>query len=234
MAPAPASNRSSPTAPSASAPIHNRPFIAYLLDYLAAEGIRHAVLCTMADLVQSTLGESHGPIKLSYSRETTPLGTAGALRLALPLAKSDPVLVLNGDSFCPANLTDFLAFHQTHNATASLLLTRVPDISRIRPSARRRPKPHHPLRRKFPPTSPPTPGLINAGIYLLSQNFLAAIAQHCPVSLEKEIFPTTPLHGHVTTAPFLDIGSDSYKSAETFFASKCCPTSGDRDLRKNR
>ena len=37
---------------------------------------------------------------LSYSRETSPLATAGALRVALPLIGSDCVLVMNGNSFC--------------------------------------------------------------------------------------------------------------------------------------
>ena len=37
-------------------------------------------------------------LRISYSRETEPLGTGGALKLAEPLL-SDPVLVLNGDSY---------------------------------------------------------------------------------------------------------------------------------------
>jgi D-glycero-alpha-D-manno-heptose 1-phosphate guanylyltransferase len=224
--------------PKCLAPIHGRPFLTYLLDYLASGGIRHAVLCTgyMADQVQATLGPTHGPIHLAYSREPPPLGTAGALRLALPLLTSDPspgtpisrlasdpILVVNGDSYCPANLADFLAFHHSQNAEASLVLTRVPDISRFGQVLTGEGDPQNRITRfteKPAPTTPPTPGLINAGIYLLSQKFLAAIPPNRPVSLEKEIFPVAQLHAFETPAPFLDIGTPaSYHQAQSFFDS---------------
>ena len=40
--------------------------------------------------------------------EDVPLGTGGALRLALPLIKSDTVMVMNGDSYVNADLNAFL------------------------------------------------------------------------------------------------------------------------------
>ena len=58
------------------------------------------------------------------------MGTGGALRLAIPLLASDPVLVLNGDSYCEADLPAMLDWHREHRAEATLLLTRVPDTRR--------------------------------------------------------------------------------------------------------
>ena len=88
--------------PKVLAEIRGVPFLTYLLDQLAAAGVRDVVLCTgyMGEQVRSAFGDSYGGMCLSYSQESSPLGTAGALRLALPLFKSSSVLVMNGDSFC--------------------------------------------------------------------------------------------------------------------------------------
>ena len=90
------------------------------------------MLCTgyLGEQVEATFGKSYNGLALSYSQEQSALGTGGALRIALPLLKSEPVLVLNGDSFCQADFIYFLNQHITRKATASLLLTEVPDIGR--------------------------------------------------------------------------------------------------------
>ena len=95
-----------PDRPKVLAEIGGRPFIEILLDQVAAAGIRTAVLCTgyLGDQIEARLGTRRGPLALRYSREVEPLGTGGALRLALPMLASDTVLVLNGDSYCDADL----------------------------------------------------------------------------------------------------------------------------------
>ncbi len=118
--------------PKVMALVNGRPFLSYLLDELARFGIRHVVLCTgyMAQTIEAEFGAAYGPIHLEYSRETTPLGTGGGVRLALPLLKSDPILILNGDSFCKADLNRYLDEHCTRQAAASLLTARVDDVAR--------------------------------------------------------------------------------------------------------
>jgi NDP-sugar pyrophosphorylase family protein len=118
--------------PKVLVPVHGRPFLAFLLDQLAAAGLRHAVLCTgfRAELVREELGLRWGPLELEYSAEESPLGTGGALRRALPLARSEVVLALNGDSYCDADLPGFFAAHDTSRSAGTLLLTEVADTSR--------------------------------------------------------------------------------------------------------
>lgn len=209
--------------PKGLALIRGRPFLAWQLDQLAAAGIRHAVLCTghMAEMIEHELGPRHGPIKLSYSAETAPLGTGGALGLAKSRLTTDPLLVLNGDSYCHADFASFLAFQGQHPAAPSLFLTRMPDVSRYgrvitdsncRVTA---------FLEKSPPTDPPTPGDINAGIYLLPQSLVQSIPGDRAVSMEKEIFPAaiaSGLYAFRADAPFIDIGTpESYRAAEAFF-----------------
>ena len=71
-----------------------RPFLAYLFDQLVDAGVRRAILCIgyRGEQIRDQFGAAYGPLTLVHSSEPTALGTAGALRHALPLAASDPVL----------------------------------------------------------------------------------------------------------------------------------------------
>src|ERR1700677_3864366 len=100
--------------PKVLATVHNRPFLAYLLDQVARAGVRETVLLTgyMAGVVQQQFGSKFAGMSLSYSEEPAPLGTAGAIRHALLLLTRPTVLVLNGDSYCDLDLAAFFERHQ--------------------------------------------------------------------------------------------------------------------------
>src|SRR5206468_3820156 len=95
--------------PKVLAQVAGRPYLAYVLDKLAAAGLGHVVLCSgyRADQVRAAFGTRYRGLRLTYSEETKPLGTAGALRLALPVTHSSMLLVVNGDSFCNVDLRAF-------------------------------------------------------------------------------------------------------------------------------
>src|SRR5579884_2743856 len=118
--------------PKVLAPVHGRPYLTYLLDQLADAGLRSVVLLTgyLAGQIRSAFGDSYAGLRLTYSSEPSPLGTAGALRQALPHLLSSTILLLNGDSFCEAPLDDFHDFHSYRSADISLVLTRLEDGSR--------------------------------------------------------------------------------------------------------
>ena len=115
-----------PTRPKVLALVQGRPFLIYLLDQLAAVGAKEIVFCVgyMADTVEETLGDQYQAIRLTYSREKEPLGTGGALRQALSFFSSDPVLVMNGDSFMDADLAGYLHWFLQKGLEASLLWPR--------------------------------------------------------------------------------------------------------------
>lgn len=211
------------------AEVKDRPFVAFLLDQLAAEGIRSVVLCTgfCGDQVEASLGRSYKSLHLDYSREQEPLGTAGALRLARPFLKTDPVLIMNGDSFCQVDLKEFLAWHCTKKAQATLVLTRVPDTARygrVETDAQGRV-----LSFNEKDGHVGAPGWINAGIYLINQWLLDTIPADGPVSLEHDMFPCwrhLGLYGYRSEGSFLDIGTpETYASAQSFFSHSnlACP-----------
>lgn len=207
--------------PKVLAEVKGRPFIAYLLDQLAAAGIDRVVLSTgyLGEQVQKLLCDTYRDLDLVYSQELVPLGTAGALRRALPLFNSDPVLVMNGDSYCHANLQALLDWHVARNAQASLLLTEVPDTHRYGQVWTDKDG----LIRRFTEKSDEGgPGWISAGVYMLSHRVLEAIPEGRTVSLEQEVFPVwigRGLYGYRGEGSFLDIGTpEAYAVAPSFFA----------------
>jgi NDP-sugar pyrophosphorylase family protein len=167
-------------------------------------------------------GESYGTLCLRYSRESAPLGTAGALRLALPLFKSDPVLVMNGDSYCGADLTTFCLWHAARHSHASLLLTKISDTERF---GQVQVGPDGKVTAFQEKGSGQNPGWINAGIYLIDRDWLEEIPLDRAVSLEREVFPTwigRGLYGFQSEARFVDIGTpESYAGAQSFFDTGC-------------
>jgi len=207
--------------PKALANVGGRPFLTYLFDQLVAAGTRDVVLCTgyLGDQIAMRFGESYGTLRLSYSRESTPLGTAGSLRLALSLFNSDPVLVMNGDSYCDTNLREFWLWHGKKKAKATLLLTKILDTARF---GRVRADPDGKITDFNEKGSGRGLGWINAGVYLLSRDLLTVIPSNRAVSLEKEVFPKwigRGLYGFQSEARFIDIGTpEAYTSAQSFFA----------------
>ncbi len=200
-----------------AAEVQGRPFLTYLFDQLIRCGVHEVILCTgyRGNELQELIGSHYGPLRLVYSIEQEPLGTAGALGLAAPLIHSDPVLVLNGDSYCRFELGKFLSFHSAKAADASILLTPMADTSRygrvlldgMDRVVQFEEKGVH-----------PGEGWINAGVYLLNARLIRALPAGRAVSLEKEIFPRLDaLFGLRVPGPFLDIGTpEDYARAAAF------------------
>src|SRR5262245_46165816 len=171
-----------------------------------------------AEEVEAALGPSHGPLRLAYSRETAPLGTAGALRLALPLLTGDTVLVMNGDSYCDADLGAAFRAHREARSEATLLLVEVDDTTRY---GRVELAADGAICRFVEKQDAAGTGWINAGIYFLARSRVEAIPAGAALSLERDVFPGwvgRGLRGHSVSARFLDIGTPgSYAAASAFF-----------------
>jgi NDP-sugar pyrophosphorylase family protein len=206
--------------PKVLAEIDGRPFLAYLLDQVAAAGFREVVLCVgfRAEEVERALGSAHGPLRLRYSREAAPLGTAGALRLALPALAGEAALVMNGDSYCGADLAAAWRWHRERASEATLLLVEVADSARY---GKVELGEDGAICRFVEKQDAGGAGWINAGIYLLARSRIERIPAETPLSLERDVFPGWVGHGLLglrTRARFLDIGTPrSYASASAFF-----------------
>lgn len=201
------------------AEINGRPFLFYLFDQLIFSGIKTAVLCTgfHGDDVKGLLGSKYKNLKLLFSHEHEPLGTGGALRFALPLIKSDHVLVMNGDSYCDTDIKAFYEAFRRNSFLTTIALVEVPDTSRF---GRIETSPEGRILEFREKEQNENPGWINAGIYVIQRNMLETIPEKKNVSLEKEIFPLwikDGIYGFKNCGRFLDIGTpESYRKAKEF------------------
>lgn len=199
-----------------------RPFITYLLDQLENAGIQSVVLCTgyLAEQVYKTLGYSYNSLSLYYSAEDVPLGTAGAIRHAIPLIDSENILILNGDSYVNLSLKDYLGWVQKRHWLSSLVLVHVQEAGRY---GRVVVTSNDQILNFEEKTTFAGPGDINAGIYALKTSILTSIPSRIPCSLEKDVFPQLlkhQLYGYRSTCDFIDIGvPESYFQANRFFQS---------------
>jgi len=206
--------------PKVLAPVHGRPFLACLLDQLADAGLTHAVLCTgyRADLIEAAFGGSYRSLTLEYSRESEPLGTGGALRLAADKARSQTILAMNGDSFIDADFPAYFGAHRSSGLRASLLLTEVPDTARY---GRVQVEPGGRVVRFDEKGAHRGVGWINAGVYLFRRDLFAEIPRETSLSFERDLLPAwiaKGLGGIPCRGRFLDIGTpESFAATETFF-----------------
>jgi len=206
--------------PKVLAEVEGQPFLKYLLDQLAYFGIREVVLCIgyLGEQIENHFGGRYKTLRVHYSKELQPLGTAGALRSAFSFMNSDTMLVMNGDSYCEFDLRKFTDWHINHESGATVLLTHKTDSGRygtVLVASDGRITDF--VEKKFHSR----PGWINAGVYLVSREMVASIPTGCEASLERDIFPTwlsRPFFAYKSCGRFIDIGTpESYREAEAFF-----------------
>jgi NDP-sugar pyrophosphorylase family protein len=209
-----------PDCPKVLATVNGRPFVLHLLDALADAGFRRAILCTgwRAAQVEQALGTSHLGIALAYSVETSPLGTAGALRQAVPLLASASVMILNGDSFLEVDYGALCAWYRATQPALGLVLRWMPDVRRY---GRVETDTEGRVLRFEEKSAAAGAGYINGGIYLTAATHLRALPAGVPWSLETQWLPSFPpgaLRGFPCTGRFIDIGTpESYRAATEFF-----------------
>jgi len=92
--------------PKALIPVNDEPFIAHQLRLLRQQGIQRVVICIgyLGEMVQKYVGDGKAfQLQVNYSSdEKTLLGTAGAIKKALPQL-ADNFFVLYGDSYLPCD-----------------------------------------------------------------------------------------------------------------------------------
>jgi NDP-sugar pyrophosphorylase family protein len=209
--------------PKSMALISGTPFLQLLLDRLKSEGVDDVILGTgyMAEKIESYFGSGNKlAMRIRYSREHEPLGTGGALKLAEPLV-SDPVLVLNGDSYVEWRLNPMLELFRTKDADIVIVLQAVADITRYGSVAVNQ---EDRVTEFIEKGARVGPGLINAGIYLLRKQIVCDLPAGTAISLERDVFPRLldrKVYGLISTGLFIDIGMpEDFKRAQTALASQ--------------
>jgi mannose-1-phosphate guanylyltransferase len=178
------------TIPKPVVPLVDRPFIRYMIDWLARHGVDDIVMACgfLAHGIRDVLGEGgNGGPRLRYVEEPRPLGTAGAIKFAERFL-DERFLALNGDVLTDLDLSELIRTHEAAGAVATLALYPVEDPSAY--GLVRRSDDGEVL--EF--LEKPEPGEantdeINAGAYVLERSVLDLIPVGREVSIELEVFP---------------------------------------------
>jgi len=203
--------------PKAMAPVAGRPFLEHLLDLLAHAGFASAVLAVgyRSDAIREYFGDRYHGLPLAYSIEGQPLGTGGAIRLAMNHASSPEVFVVNGDTFVDVDYSAMLAAHQRASATMTIAVHEVPDAARYGALDIAGDRV-----RGFFEKGRAGPGWINAGVYLLARTQLDDAALPTAFSFESDylvpnVEALNPL-AFRTEGLFIDIGvPEDYARAQS-------------------
>jgi mannose-1-phosphate guanylyltransferase len=200
------------TIPKPVVPLVGRPFISYMLEWLAGHGVDDVILSCgfMADGVREVLGDgSSRGIRLRYLQEPRPLGTGGALKFAQELL-DERFFMLNGDVLTDIDLTEELRQHERTGARATLALISVEDPSAYGLVRRNSDDSVAEFVEKPGPEQSGI-GLVNAGVYVIDRNVLDRMAPAgTNISIEREVFPTlvgNGLFGYAADGYWLDIGT---------------------------
>lgn len=205
-------------------PVGGRPLLERQLEWLAGHGVRDVVLCVGhgADQVRATLGDgARLGVRLRYSAEEEPLGTAGALRLARGHVDG-PALVLNGDTLAPCVPWALERARWESGSLGAVALFRVADAS-SRGRVERGPGGRI-ARFLEKDAAHRGPAWVNGGLYAFGPRVWRYIPATGAASLEHDVLPRLAaegrLMGYEVAGEFWDIGTpEEWQRAERHFAS---------------
>jgi mannose-1-phosphate guanylyltransferase len=208
------------TVPKPVVPLVDRPFIAFMLEWLRRHGIDDVIMSCgfLASGVRNVLGDGSGlGIRLRFVEEPDPRGTAGALKFAQSML-DERFLMLNGDVLTDIDLSEQIAQHERTGARATLALVPVADPTAyglVRLAADNSVQDFV----EKPSSDRIDTNLISAGAYVLQREVLELVEPDRNVSIEREVWPRLigeGLYGYPSESYWLDIGTPARYLQGTF------------------
>jgi len=209
--------------PKSMAPVGGRPFLEYLFLKIGESGFRKVLMCVGygRSQIEAWVGDgTKWGLRVGYSVEPEPLGTAGAIKFAAEMIDGETLLVLNGDSFLAVDLWKLVQAHLESKVRATIALARVRDSTRygtVEMTSQGRIKAF--LKKRPVVVGSDEWHLVNGGVYVFDRSVLDMVPEARAVSLEREIFPQLVekgVKGFISDGYFIDIGlPDDFKRAQT-------------------
>jgi NDP-sugar pyrophosphorylase family protein len=193
--------------------VGGEPLLARHLRYLEREGARRVVVNAhhLAEHIQAFVARYSGPLDLVCIVEERLLGTAGAVRNALPELRPGPVVVIYGDVLIEDSLTGPLETHRRRRADATLTLHSAPavegkgvvefgDDGRVIRFVEK------------PAASSGDRAWINSGVYVVDEQFIAGLPERQELDFGNDVFPSALSRGarlfaHKLSTAVVDIGT---------------------------
>jgi mannose-1-phosphate guanylyltransferase/phosphomannomutase len=199
--------------PKPMVPIVNKPVMEHILDLLKRHGIFEVIVTLqyLAPVVQDYFGDGSAfGMKITYSVEDIPLGTAGSVRNAARHL-NETFIVVSGDALTDFDLEAVVAFHRERKALATLTLYRVTnpleygviivdDEGRVQQFLEK------------PSWSEVFSDTVNTGIYVLEPEIFSFYEAGKAVDFSQDVFPSLlrngqPLYGYIADGYWCDVGN---------------------------
>jgi mannose-1-phosphate guanylyltransferase / phosphomannomutase len=191
-----------------------KPCMEHIVELLKRHGIDETVVTLMflPKVIRDYFGDgSTLGVRMQYSVEQSPAGTAGSVKLAEEELRDDTFIVISGDALTDFDLQDIVAFHKKRGAMVTIALKRVENplefgVVVVNDEGR--------IERFL---EKPTWGqvfsdTVNTGIYILEPEVFDHIPADTQFDFSQELFPKlfemgAPLYGFVAEGYWQDIGS---------------------------
>jgi mannose-1-phosphate guanylyltransferase/phosphomannomutase len=192
------------------------------IELLKRYGIDEIVvtLYYLADEIQGYFGDgSELGVKLYYTIEDTPLGTAGSVKQAQEILKDDTFIIVSGDALTDLNVEKALEYHRSKKSIATLVLQHVEnplefgvvitnDDGQVRRFLEK------------PSWSEVFSDTVNTGMYILEPEILDYMEPGVNYDWSQDIFPKLlheekPMFGYIMEEYWTDVGSlQQYRQAQ--------------------
>lgn len=197
-----------PDLPKSMAPVAGRPFLSYVIDYLRLQGIEHILFALgyKHEIIRQYLKKYYPSLYYTCVIEEEPLGTGGAIQLALQQARSSAVAVTNGDTLFRIDLRAMEEVHKQNQAVCTMALKPMQHFERfgavtINDQAEVS---------SFQEKQYFREGLINGGFYLIDRDRFLSHGFPLKFSMEKDFLEKEvgkrKIFGSVQDGYFIDIG----------------------------
>jgi len=203
------------------APVNDKPFLEYLLNFLTGQDIQRVILSVghKHEMIEEHFKDRYKHIVISYAIEDEPLGTGGGIVNALQQVEGEMAFAMNGDSMFRIDLQAMLNHHLKNEADLTMALRFLDDTSRfgtVKIDSTRR------VTGFVEKKQDSGEGYINGGIYLINKRFLTSSTFGKKFSIEKDCFEkcykNSGLYGFPAKGYFLDIGvPEDYMTAQDEF-----------------
>lgn len=199
--------------PKPMVPIVHQPVMDHIIDLLRKHNITDIIVTLQyrAEDIQDHFGDGRNfGVKIRYSVEEVPLGTAGSVKMAEALL-DEPFIVISGDALTDFDLSAIIKFHNERKAMATLTLTRVPNpleyglviVAEDGRVVQFQEKPS--WGEVFSDT-------VNTGIYVIDPKIFDYMEKNTSYDWSQNIFPQMlengdPIYGYVASGYWSDVGS---------------------------
>jgi len=208
------------TVPKPMVPIAGKPFLEYLLSRLVEKGFVRVILSVgyLGEQIEAHFGSDWQGLELVYAYEENPLGTGGAIALALSFASEEHVLVLNGDTFCAIDWQAMASFHIEKQADLTIALKPMQDFERYGNV-----EVINDQIVSFSEKQYVNSGQINTGVYILNKSLFTKFSMSEKFSFEVDFLQCklseVSVNAFMTDSYFIDIGiPEDYQRAQVELA----------------